>query len=318
MLLSTLTPPSRDGSTPGAITALLLNPSNPLQLIIATQDGLISIWDYTEAKLLKTLDLVQEIAFIVGHPSLGDQLFVALVGEETKDAGIYLISLKPAALAPNTTASPSIPRTPSRRMRLAKPRPLVALAISPSGKHLISINPHQINILHTDQLEKGFGEHIASDPRLTCLAFHPSENWFSTGDALGRIRLWYNVLSDEKVEKNAVVESTTSLLHWHAHAVASICFTPNGAYLLSGGQEAVMVLWQLHSGHQEYVPRLGAPIQRISVSGNGDGEKEMEIAARLQDGSTVFVGAQKLKIARVIAGMKMGQSFLPEFLKAID
>jgi hypothetical protein len=39
------------------------------------------------------------------------------------------------------------------------------------------------------------------------------------------------------------------------------------AGLLSGGREAVLVLWQLHSGHQEYVPRLGAEIEALTVFG---------------------------------------------------
>ena len=321
--MSTLTPPSLDSTAQSPITAILLNPSNPLQLIIATKDGLLSIWDYTEAKLLRTLSLGSEIQFITGHASLPDQLFVALVAsaEELKldtatenddsvakdvraKAGVYLISLKPVALPPATPTSPSTPRTPSRRMRLAKPRSILALSVSPSGKHLISLNPYQINICSTDKLDKGFTQKISSEVKLTCLVFHPTENWFATGDGLGKIRLHYGALDEESNVK--VVESTTSVLHWHAHAVSALSFTPNGAYLLSGGQEAVLVLWQLHTGHQEYVPRLGAMINSITV--NDSVEAEQEIAVRLRDGSTVFVGAQKLKIARIIAGIRIGSS----------
>ena len=322
-LLSTLTPPALDATAQSPITAILLNPSNPLQLLIATKDGLLSIWDYTEAKLLRTLNLGSEIQFITGHASLSDQLFVALAAtvEELKSdnstenedsvskdvkakAGVYLISLKPVALPPSTPSSPSTPRTPSRRMRLAKPRSILALSLSPSGKHLISLNPYQINICKTDKLDKGFVQKITSEVRLTCLEFHPTENWFATGDGLGKIRLHYGAMDAESTNK--VVESTTSVLHWHAHAVTALSFTPNGAYLLSGGQEAVLVLWQLHTGHQEYVPRLGAPINSITV--NDSVEAEQEIAVRLKDGSTVFVGAQKLKIARIIAGIRIGTS----------
>ena len=310
-----------DTTVQSPITAILLNPSNPLQLIIATKDGLLSIWDYTEAKLLKTLNLGSEIQFITGHASLPDQLFVALAAtveelgsDSTKDdvesvtqnvkanAGVYLISLRPVALPPSTSATPSTPRTPSRRMRLAKPRSILALSVSPSGKHLISLNPYQINICQTDKLDKGFSKKIVSELRLTSLVFHPTENWFATGDGQGKIRLHYGAMEEESNAR--IVESTTSVLHWHAHAVTALSFTPNGAYLLSGGQEAVLVLWQLHTGHQEYVPRLGAPINSITV--NDSVEAEQEIAVRLRDGSTVFVGAQKLKIARIIAGIRIG------------
>lgn len=110
----------------------------------------------------------------------------------------------------------------------------------------------------------------------------------------------------------AVAASSTAVLHWHAHAVASLAFTPNGAYLLSGGEEAVLVLWQLHTGHQEFVPRLGAPILSLSVTDSST--VEQQVAARLRDGTVVFVGSQKLKVSKTISGLKAG-SFSPSFLR---
>lgn len=32
-----------------------------------------------------------------------------------------------------------------------------------------------------------------------------------------------------------------STMHWHAHAVGALCFSADGRFLLSGGQEAVLV-----------------------------------------------------------------------------
>ena len=33
----------------------------------------------------------------------------------------------------------------------------------------------------------------------------------------------------------------SSTVHWHAHAVGALCFSADGRFLLSGGQEAVLV-----------------------------------------------------------------------------
>lgn len=68
----------------------------------------------------------------------------------------------------------------------------------------------------------------------------------------------------------------TSILHWHAHAFRALQFTDDGAYLLSGGQvcpfiavvavtptrrqERVLVQWQMHDGHKQFLPRLGGAI----------------------------------------------------------
>jgi NET1-associated nuclear protein 1 (U3 small nucleolar RNA-associated protein 17) len=139
------------------------------------------------------------------------------------------------------------------------------------------------------------------------LAFHPSEDYFATGDDKGNIRLWYCL--NEQVAATAVgVEkrAQTTTLHWHAHAVASITFTPNGAYLLSGGAESVLVIWQLHTGKKEFVPRVGAPITTISIVA---GRQSEEYLLSLADATFTFVSAATLKISRSYARIKLGTRF---------
>ena len=40
----------------------------------------------------------------------------------------------------------------------------------------------------------------------------------------------------------------------------------SGAYLYSGGEESVLVFWQVDTNHKQFKPRLGAPISRICNS----------------------------------------------------
>ncbi|KAM0746354.1 WD40 repeat-like protein [Meredithblackwellia eburnea MCA 4105] len=259
--------------------------------------------------------------------------------DEEPKAGIYSISLKGQSIPQSTSTfssetpahiSPLTPRPPTRRMRLAQPRVVRSLLLSPSGDYLLSLNPGTVNIARTAHLSKGFTVHLEAqagagmvdEAAFTTAAFHPTESWFATGDERGRVRLWYDVLeetSDESLAKkdksvtrtgpSATSTSTsTSVLHWHAHPVTALTFTPNGAYLLSGGQEAVIVLWQVRTNHREFVPRVGAPILALSVANQEAGDAEQQIVARLTDGSTVFVGSQKLKIMHTISGVKAGHS----------
>lgn len=235
---------------------------------------------------------------------------------------MYSISLRPKALESaelRAAVSPATPRNPARRVRLAQPRVVRALAVSPSGQFLLSMNPHQINILRTAHLQGGFVVHLDSAEPLTALAFHPTDNYFATGNQKGQIRLWYDVLDaddainavESEKEEGVVTKRkgskllnrpATAVFHWHANPVASIAFTPNGAYLLSGGEESVVVLWQLHTGHKEFVPRVGAPVLTLSIT-NGV-QSEQQIVARLRDGSVIFIGSQKLKIQKTISGLK--------------
>ena len=41
---------------------------------------------------------------------------------------------------------------------------------------------------------------------------------------------------------------------------------PPGTYLLSGGEESVLVLWQLDTHKRQFRPRLGSPITRVACS----------------------------------------------------
>lgn len=54
--------------------------------------------------------------------------------------------------------------------------------------------------------------------------------------------------------------------HWHTQAVGALGFTPDGTYLLSGGAEAVLVLWQLSSGAKQFLPRIGGPLRGFDTS----------------------------------------------------
>lgn len=66
-------------------------------------------------------------------------------------------------------------------------------------------------------------------------------------------------------------------LHWHAHAVGDLSFSTDGTYLLSGGEEAVLVLWQLPKETKHFRPRLGAPIVGVACS-HGDGTFAVSLA----------------------------------------
>jgi WD40 repeat protein len=97
-------------------------------------------------------------------------------------------------------------------------------------------------------------KHIHSR-QLTCVAHHPTDAIIATGDESGVITLWYRYLQSDQL--------VTSSIHWHAHPVNSLVFTNDGSYILSGGQEGVLVTWQLATGHKQFLPRFGAHISSI-------------------------------------------------------
>ena len=201
------------------------------------------------------------------------------------------------------TGSPEKAQKPSQVVPIGKTRATAGLAISASGERLIAIAGHKAYVAQTSNLKSGFTKFVSPE-LLTCLAVHPFDDYFATGDAKGVVRLWYCL--DPKLVKMVGVEkkSQTSTLHWHAHAVSSIAFTTNGAYLLSGGEESVLVIWQLHSGKREFVPRVGSPIKNIVVLPPRTADEEYLLG--LADASYAFVSSSTLKLSRVFARIRLG------------
>lgn len=68
--------PAGDGHT-DIVTSVILSPVNPYQLITASLDGCIKIWDYLEASLLSTIAIGKPISHMCAHANFEGQVFVA-------------------------------------------------------------------------------------------------------------------------------------------------------------------------------------------------------------------------------------------------
>ncbi|PWN46911.1 WD40 repeat-like protein [Violaceomyces palustris] len=310
------------------ITGLVINPANPLQLLTSSLDGTLKIWDFLDAVLLSTIDLKLPITHLAAHGSIKGRVIVA-VRKPRADAP-PLDSLDPASWKGNSNTiffSVSLSASNDKKgkevaggksrndvVRIGKTRDAQALKISPDGKWLAAIGNRKLMIARLAKLEEGFIKFV-SDDNLSCFAFHPTQPTLATGDEKGKIRIWY-CLDDEFIASQPKPDANqgerhapTTLMHWHSHSVASLAFTPNGSHLLSGGEEAVLVLWALHGNgtEKEFVPRLGAPIASIAIADGLDG-REQEFAVGLKDGSIAFVGAMSLKPSRVFSRVKIDYS----------
>lgn len=73
-----------------------------------------------------------------------------------------------------------------------------------------------------------------------------------------------------------------------------------GNYILSGGNEPVMVLWQLDTGRKQFLPHLSSAICNIVVSPTGN-----LYALKLADNSTVVLSARELQPLATITGLQL-------------
>jgi hypothetical protein len=78
IIVSTLTAsPLRGRSDANVLTSAVVNPQNPFQLIAATQDGRLLIWDFVNGTLLQTINVGQDIHMMCAHEALKGSVFVA-------------------------------------------------------------------------------------------------------------------------------------------------------------------------------------------------------------------------------------------------
>ncbi len=70
-----------------------------------------------------------------------------------------------------------------------------------------------------------------------CLSFDGRDSVVAAGDVSGRILLWHGFM--EALAKGKV--PAVSTVHWHAHPVGCVAFSADSTFMLSGGQEGVLV-----------------------------------------------------------------------------
>ncbi|KAG1757171.1 WD40-repeat-containing domain protein [Suillus lakei] len=279
-VVSTLPGPQDDGHQ-DIITSTILSAHNAFQLITASLDGTLKVWDFLEGILLHTISLEQPIHHVCGHEKIKDHVFVATAKAKKKGSSdgdeqpkpnrsakapaeesciILRVSLKPQNPASGAKWHKSSQVTP-----VGKTRYTAGLAVSASGEWLIAVAGHKAYVAQVSALKSGFTKYVSPDA-LTCLA--------------GVVRLWYCLNQGRPVVANVEKRSQTSELHWHAHAVSS-----------------------LHSGKKEFVPRVGSPIKSVVVSRGSAAEEEYLLG--LADASFAFVSSATLKLSRVFSRIKL-------------
>lgn len=89
---------------------------------------------------------------------------------------------------------------------------------------------------------------------------------------------------------------------WYVNLALSMSktlMTVLGNYLISGGSETVLVLWQLETGNKQFLPHLTAAIQNVVISPRGN-----SYAIHLADNSTMVLSTSELTPTANFAGIQ--------------
>lgn len=128
----------------------------------------------------------------------------------------------------------------------------------------------------------------------------------AVGLGTGEIHLYTNVLN-KRSDSN---DLNPQRLHWHRAAPRTVKFSPDSNYLVSGGDETVLVMWQLDTNQRQVLPHLTSAILNITVSHRGSA-----YALRLADNSVMVVSTSDLQPFTNASGLAIDASsapFLPD------
>ncbi len=120
--------------------------------------------------------------------------------------------------------------------------------------------------------------------------------------------------SNTKTETRRAISSQR--IHWHRNAVLALKWSKDGRinitwhlqmtdsgagnYIISGGLESVLVLWQLETGKKQVLPHLSTSIESIVVSPSGS-----SYSVRLADNSNMILSTLELKPTFNVAGIQV-------------
>lgn len=93
----------------------------------------------------------------------------------------------------------------------------------------------------------------------------------AVGVKTGAIHLYedllYKLIAKEKGKQDDDIAFRS--LNWHRTAVNAVKWSQDGNYVISGGNETVLVIWQLDTNKQQFLPHLSTEINRLSISKRG-------------------------------------------------
>ena len=122
----------------------------------------------------------------------------------------------------------------------------------------------------------------------------------AVGTDEGAIYVYRDILKQFVHAESKISTPHASRLHWHRDAVGSVKWSADGNYVISGGNETVLIIWQLDTGKKQILPHLSASIEGVVVSPLGS-----SYAIRLADNSLMVLSTLELQPSVNIAGIQL-------------
>jgi len=311
----------------GSVTAYALSATSPHLVYVAYSVGQIIMWDWVTARKIDRWDVgaqVQNMAVIIQPES--DQDFVYC--HEAEDGhSICIRALRTSSQTSEREQKSEVKQLLNTSSQIRGVRVLL------QGKYVVVATVDSITIgkrVKTSRIALGEFEYLWREFKLskhitTFDVYHREQQETSNGkkasqdqrdildiavgDDTGVILLFDDILASiaaiESIQKGKKdkTDSAESLrpkrLHWHRDAVGAVKWSLDGNYVISGGDETVLTIWQLSTGLPQHLPHLSAAIENIVVSPTGSA-----YALTLANNSVIVLSTTELEARSNIVGIQ--------------
>ncbi|KAJ9513928.1 hypothetical protein QJQ45_021053, partial [Haematococcus lacustris] len=245
-----------------------------------SRDGTLRLWDVVARACLRVFPVREAVCSLALHAALR-QAVLCIDWREGHAARVITFDLdsgRPGSSAMKMRAPGPLAMNPHGNWP-SRPQPPASLACGTwgaaaaggcvaAGSLVASLDRHSLFVWRVGpEVRQPLNLHHTRP--YTCLALSADDSVLAAGDDSGRILIWRDLAAALPEDKRAGLHSgklrpkaplPCTTLHWHAAAVGCLAFSPDAVFLRSGGQEAVMVQWQLEGSKPTFLPRLGGAL----------------------------------------------------------
>ncbi|OQE35110.1 hypothetical protein PENCOP_c014G02798 [Penicillium coprophilum] len=275
-------------------------PEDQESLYIFTSSGSISKWNWSSGKRITrwetTCTTVSVSLASVGKEGNKSAISFSIVSQKDGKRQISISTLGDKKIQ-GTTALET-----SQKINSIKVAHGGRVIIASDGKHLFMGTTTSAELETLETVQYAWREAILP-VNATCfdIQIQGSESIdLAVGESGGSILIYQNVLNTLFAKDLNDKKSSPRKLHWHRGSVNTIRWSKDGNYIISGGQESVMVLWQLDTGRKQFLPHLSSPICNIVVSASGS-----SYVVKLADNSVMILSTRELQPLTTITGLQL-------------
>ncbi|KAF1947758.1 WD40 repeat-like protein [Clathrospora elynae] len=310
----------------GVLTAYALSSTKPNQVYVAGSNGVIRLWDWVTGTKIGRWEIGTSVLnmTVITHPESNEDLVYC--HEVGKSHVINVRALRTKSHASQTELKQVLKTNSSVR----------GIQVLLQGKYVIVTSDNSMTVgkrrkasrTALQEFEYDWREFQFSKPITTVSAYfrEPQESGkgkkaaqeqrdvidIAVGEETGAILLFEDFLAafaalesslKGKKERKDKTDSAESLrpkrLHWHRDAVGAVKWSLDGNYIISGGDETVLTIWQLATGNPQHLPHLSAAIENIVVSPSGS-----SYALTLANNSVIVLSTTELEAKTNIVGIQ--------------